>query len=700
MVPALHNIFISHTFLVLFFPLMVALWYYSNDFTRRQPVFILNVINLLLGITVAIMLDWRAVHSILVPIGNTLVFDIAIGLLGTIQSIFVDTILLIRIISVYPRSVVGNFRFARLIAVPVVLKLLRIINLIVFIVILNRDAQRPNAALLVQMEWANSPCLKIEWLAQVIDVTYASSVFLYKIYLHRRDRRTLLGPGNADSSSFGNRLRGLFWIACTNFVFPAILSLAQVIIVYRSVNYAVINAVVLANTDLAVLGVVFASVWAGGLADRPSLPSGSHSGTSGQNDSGDMQFAVRTAVHRVATFQMSPNSHDSSDAVEKGFEMEQEPSVRKQELFLSHINDHIRLNEKKRVAVFVVSQQRHVKSLQPVLMRHRVSEYLAELQLYIVRELEGVGSGIPPFRQETWVREEGGGGTAWTFGCAANKAWLEKAGVNVSTIYGTLSAPAIRQMSTQHASLPSDPASDLKLPFFAGGISIIIHPRNPNVPSVHANYRYFEIPKPDSDEPAAWWFGGVTDLTPAYLFEDDARHFHRTLKEVCDGHGAALYPAFKKSCDDYFVIPHRKEHRGLGGIRFDNLSDQPHPLLPDSGPSRPRSAEEIFAFVKALADAFIQSYVPIVNRRLRTAFDDRMRRWLLLRRGRSIEFSLVYERGTRFGLVTPGVNAENVLVGMPEEARWEYMSDIGKEGDGSEESKLMEVLKEPRSWVD
>jgi len=336
----------------------------------------------------------------------------------------------------------------------------------------------------------------------------------------------------------------------------------------------------------------------------------------------------------------------------------------------------------------------------PISIRQQVVEYITQLQGTIITALQALDTRSPPFRRRSWERAEGGGGTSCTFGCAQDDSVLEKAAVNISMIHGMLAPPAIRQMSTEHASLPSDPPSDTKLPFFAGGISIILHPRNPNVPAVHANYRYFEVTSSlDSDEVISWWFGAVTDLTPAYLFEDDAQHFHYTLKEACDEHGAALYPAFKKSCDDYFYIPHRGEHRGLGGIRFDNLSNEPHPLLPDSGPPRPRTANEIFTFVRTLADTFLPSYIPIVNRRSPMPFDSRMRQWQLLQRGRSVEFTLVYERGTKFGLTAPGVDPENVLVSMPEEVRWEYMSELGREGEDTPESRLVEVLKNPREWT-
>ncbi len=197
-----------------------------------------------------------------------------------------------------------------------------------------------------------------------------------------------------------------------------------------------------------------------------------------------------------------------------------------------------------------------------------------------------------------------------------------------------------------------------------------------------------------------FFIAGITDLTPSYLFEDDFRHFHRTLKEACDPYGSALYPAFKQNCDEYFFLKHRNEHRGIGGLRFDNLCEEPQSsLLRDVSAPRPQTAEEIFSFVRSLGDAFIPAYIPILSNRSSTGWTPKMRRWQLIRRGRYVEFNLIYDRGTKFGLAVPGVQIENVLASLPEEARWEYMSDLGIEGDGSEESKMVDILKSPRSWI-
>lgn len=341
-------------------------------------------------------------------------------------------------------------------------------------------------------------------------------------------------------------------------------------------------------------------------------------------------------------------------------------------------------------------------------MRTLMTDYIESLQSNIVAALESLDPSAPPFSRREWDRAQGGRGVSCTFSAPTHPtSVLEKAGVNISMIHGTLPPPAIKQMATEHASLAQRASTGEagNLPFFAGGISLIIHPRNPSVPTVHANYRYFEITEAtdagDGAQPkvVAWWFGGITDLTPNYLFEEDVIHLHTVLKNACDAHGTQLYPAFKKSCDGYFFIKHRDEHRGVGGIRFDDLCDEPHTLLTDPSAPRPRNADEIFAFVKACGNAFLPSYLPIVARRRDLPSDEQKRRWQLIRRGRYIEFNLVYDRGTKFGLATPGVQAENVLMSLPETARWEYTSDLGADGEDTEEFKMVKVLKSPRDWV-
>ena len=343
-------------------------------------------------------------------------------------------------------------------------------------------------------------------------------------------------------------------------------------------------------------------------------------------------------------------------------------------------------------------------------MRQQMEEYILGLQDEIVSALEKLDPNAPAFKRDSWVRAQGGKGISCVFAvpeasqsdATAPVSVLEKAGVNISIVHGSLPPAAIKQMRVEHASIPYDPESTAALPFFAAGISLVIHPRNPHAPTVHANYRYFEITEPGVGEGAqgkviAWWFGGGCDLTPSYLYEEDAIHFHKTIKDACEPHGEAIYPAFKKWCDEYFFIPHRQESRGIGGIFFDDLCEQKHQRLDDDA-VRPKAPEDIFAFVKHAGDAFIPSYIPILERRVHLPFTPQERRWQLIRRGRYVEFNLVYDRGTKFGLATPGARIESILMSLPETARWEYMSEMGTE-EGSEEAKLMAVIKTPRQWV-
>lgn len=378
-------------------------------------------------------------------------------------------------------------------------------------------------------------------------------------------------------------------------------------------------------------------------------------------------------------------------------------------------------------------------------MRSRVAAYILDLQSRIISAFEELDPSSITFKRDKWIRKEGGMGTsAVTAGGSESggdptTVILEKAGVNTSVVYGMLPPAAIKQMRADHADIPYDPSSNKSLPFFASGISLVIHPRNPHAPTVHANYRYFEITDESFADPEestyssslgggsdsgdgsqevppprgkvlSWWFGGGCDLTPSYLYEEDARTFHGTIKAACDPFGESIYPAFKEWCDEYFYIPHRQETRGIGGIFFDDFSSGPHKRLPEStspspSPSsssevlkRPKLQEDIFAFIRACGDAFIPSYVPILKRRISIPSTEEQRRWQLLRRGRYVEFNLVYDRGTKFGLQTPGARIESILMSLPETARWEYMSDMGVD-EVTEEHKLVLVLKTPRDWV-
>jgi coproporphyrinogen III oxidase len=337
-------------------------------------------------------------------------------------------------------------------------------------------------------------------------------------------------------------------------------------------------------------------------------------------------------------------------------------------------------------------------------MQKAFEEYVLELQEKIVTTFENLDPSAPPFFRDRWDRPQGGYGISSVFSTPFSSTpattILEKAGVNISVIHGSLPPAAVKQMRADHASLPYDPDSQISLPFFATGLSLVIHPRNPHAPTVHANYRYFEVRDPtDNSKTLAWWFGGGSDLTPSYLYEEDAQHFHATLKTACDKHGAALYPGFKAWCDEYFFIPHRGEARGIGGLFFDDLCDSEHKRLPNAKPEdRPWEPKKILSFVSTAGDAFIPSYLPILERRAHTPSTDAQRRWQLLRRGRYVEFNLVHDRGTKFGLMTPGARIESILMSLPEVARWEYRSDVGTDAD-SDEGKLLDVLKKPRAWV-
>ncbi len=270
-----------------------------------------------------------------------------------------------------------------------------------------------------------------------------------------------------------------------------------------------------------------------------------------------------------------------------------------------------------------------------------------------------------PFRDDDWQRPGGGGGHSRV---TQDGKVFEKAGVNVSIVHGELSLEAARAMGGgKHA-------RDDELSFFAAGISLVLHPHNPFAPTVHANYRYFE-------RGSAWWFGGGADLTPSYLFAEDARHFHAVHKAACDAHDPAYYPRFKAWADDYFTITHRKERRGVGGIFFDDLHDRPR--------------EELFAFVSSCAKAFVPAYVPLLERRKDTPYGPEHKRWQQQRRGRYVEFNLIYDRGTVFGLRTGG-RVESILMSLPLTARWEYDFTPGA---GSPEAELISVLQTPREWI-
>ena len=295
-------------------------------------------------------------------------------------------------------------------------------------------------------------------------------------------------------------------------------------------------------------------------------------------------------------------------------------------------------------------------------MVHRIQDEICDA----LKVIDGVD-----FRQDEWTREEGGGGRSRVF---SGGRVFEKAGVNVSVVYGTLSPQAAKSMGGGHELKVTD------LDFFATGISLVLHPKNPMAPTVHANYRYFE--RGEGQKPGSWWFGGGADLTPSYLFEEDAVHFHQVHKNVCQRHEVADYDKFKKWCDDYFFIKHRKERRGLGGIFFDDIN----------GASR----EECFDFVTDCAESFLESYLPILNRRKDLEYSEKQKQWQQIRRGRYVEFNLVYDRGTTFGLTTNG-RIESILMSLPLTSRWEYCHEVEV---GSEEERLVKLLRKPADWLE
>ncbi|KAG0213248.1 Coproporphyrinogen-III oxidase [Mortierella sp. GBA30] len=332
--------------------------------------------------------------------------------------------------------------------------------------------------------------------------------------------------------------------------------------------------------------------------------------------------------------------------------------------------------EKKSSKTAAADQKRKLEGLtDDSPMRLRMEAFNKKLQAEITTEIEKL-DGQGKFKVDQWNRAEGGDGISMVL---QDGKVFEKAGVGVSVVYGMLPPAAVAQMRAQH---PNIAVTNEPMPFFATGISCVMHPHNPNAPTVHFNYRYFELGATDeAGEPISWWFGGGCDLTPAILYEEDAVHFHRVIKEACDKHDPRYYKDFKKWCDEYFFIPHRGERRGVGGIFFDDLDD--------------KSPDELFAFVQTCGKSFLQQYVPIMEKRKDMPFTEEDKLWQQVRRGRYVEFNLVYDRGTKFGLLTPGARIESILMTMPLTARWEYMH----EPDAKAHGRLMEVLRAPKDWI-
>lgn len=301
-------------------------------------------------------------------------------------------------------------------------------------------------------------------------------------------------------------------------------------------------------------------------------------------------------------------------------------------------------------------------------MREKAKKIFVEAQNSITKALEEV-DGKAKFQSDTWEREDQGGGHGGGGDTRVLRKGriFEQAGVNFSEVHGTLPDEMLVRLGVNK--------EDNR--FYATGTSLVIHPLSPMVPTSHANFRYLEV----GDK---FWFGGGMDLTPYYLFEEDAEHFHNTIKNVCDKHDISFYPRFKKECDEYFYLPHRKETRGIGGIFYDYL-----------GKDEPENIDAYFDFSTDISKMFVEAYVPIVERRKDLEFKSEHKRWQLLRRGRYVEFNLIYDRGTIFGLKTGG-RTESILMSLPPEVNWDYCVEIE---DGTEEARLVEVLREPREWV-
>ncbi|XP_057440845.1 oxygen-dependent coproporphyrinogen-III oxidase, chloroplastic [Lotus japonicus] len=309
-------------------------------------------------------------------------------------------------------------------------------------------------------------------------------------------------------------------------------------------------------------------------------------------------------------------------------------------------------------------------------VRARFEKMIREAQDSVCDAIEAADGGAK-FKEDVWSRPGGGGGISRVLQDGA--VW-EKAGVNVSVVYGVMPPDAYRAAKGAAASPDEKPGP---VPFFAAGISSVLHPKNPFAPTMHFNYRYFETdaPKDAPGAPKQWWFGGGTDLTPAYIFEEDVKHFHSIQKQACDKFDPTFYPRFKKWCDDYFYIKHRGERRGLGGIFFDDLNDYDQEML--------------LSFATECANSVVPSYIPIIEKRKDTPFTDHQKAWQQLRRGRYVEFNLVYDRGTTFGLKTGG-RIESILVSLPLTSRWEYDH---KPEEGSEEWKLLDACINPKEWI-
>jgi coproporphyrinogen III oxidase len=295
-------------------------------------------------------------------------------------------------------------------------------------------------------------------------------------------------------------------------------------------------------------------------------------------------------------------------------------------------------------------------------LRNPAESWFKELQDTIVRELEAL-DGKGKFIEDSWIREEGGGGRSRSI---AEGNLIEKGGVNFSAVHGKMPDKILKALNLSQAD------------FYATGISLVLHPQNPWSPIIHMNLRYFEMSN------GVHWFGGGIDLTPHYVLHEDAVFFHQQLKDACDKHHPGWYKDFKKWADDYFFIEHRNETRGIGGIFFDRLSE-----------NQEKTIDQVFAFVKEIGNTFLPVYVPLLKKTSALPFGDKEKQWQYLRRGRYVEFNLVYDKGTKFGLDTNG-RTESILMSLPPLASWKYNFQPEK---GSEEMKTLDWLKKDIDWL-
>ena len=300
-------------------------------------------------------------------------------------------------------------------------------------------------------------------------------------------------------------------------------------------------------------------------------------------------------------------------------------------------------------------------------MKEKFYNYIQRLQDTITSKLEEV-DGKASFQEDLWERKEGGGGRTRVI---ENGKVFEKGGVNISAVHGELPKAMQGYFNVGDCD------------FFACGLSLVLHPKNPMVPTVHANWRYFEMYDKQGNIIDSW-FGGGQDLTPYYLFEEDATHFHSICKKACDNHNPNFYSEYKKKCDDYFYNSHRGEARGIGGLFFDYCKA-----------TNKMSMEDWYNYVTEVGDSFLEAYVPIVEKRKELPHTEAQRNWQEIRRGRYVEFNLVHDKGTLFGLKTNG-RIESILMSLPPTVQWKY--DHHPE-PGSEEEKLLEVLRNPKDWV-